>query len=99
MKGRVAKATSIPKHIKDNVGDRDDWMCVICHRPGLPEAHIVSRAQLGKGIESNLVTLCRRCHRLYDSTKRKEYGAIIRDYIKQYYPEWTEEGQKYKKWT
>lgn len=98
MTGRVAKATAIPKWIKDNVGDRDDWLCVICHSPGLPEAHIVSRAQLGRGIESNLVTLCRRCHLAYDGEKREEYGKYIRDYIRQFYPEWSEDQQRYSKW-
>lgn len=90
-------ATKIPKDVKYRVYERDEGLCIICGAVGLPEAHVVPRSKLGLGIEENIVTLCRNCHRLYDGERRKEYGEIIRDYLKNIYPEWDESKLTYKK--
>ena len=87
----------ISKTVKKRVYERDKGLCVICGCPGLPEAHVVSRAHLGLGVEENIVTLCRPCHRLYDGTARKEYGERIRNYLKEIYPDWDEQKLIYKK--
>lgn len=94
---RSTALCAISKQVKKRVYERDKGLCIICGCPGLPEAHYVSRAQLGLGIEENIVTLCRQCHRLYDGTARKAYGEIIRNYLKKQYPDWDEQKLVYKK--
>lgn len=96
---KQTKATAIPKRVKMVVGERDNWSCIICHRPGLPEAHYIRRSKGGLGIEQNVVTLCRECHHLYDNgNKRKEYGDIIGRYLKQQYPYCRDEDRVYDRW-
>ena len=81
------KATSIPRSVKLAVYARDHGCCVICGCPGLPEAHIVKRSQGGKGVEQNIVTLCRTCHRELDEGRdRKTYLQMVIDYISDLYP-------------
>lgn len=94
---KATKACAIPKEVKRRVYERDDGLCIICGCAGFPDAHVVSRAHLGLGIEQNIVTLCRPCHRLYDGVKREEYGEIIRNYLKELYPEWDEKKLIYQK--
>ena len=42
------KALAIPREVKERVNARDRGLCVICHRAGIPNAHIISRAQGGR---------------------------------------------------
>lgn len=94
---KSTKACSISKEVKYRVYERDEGLCIICGAVGFPDAHVVSRAHLGLGIEENIVTLCRSCHRLYDGERRKEYGEIIRNYLQELYPEWNEKKLIYQK--
>lgn len=83
------KALAISREVKVDVSERDGGRCIICGRPGSPEAHFVSRAHGGLGIAQNIVTLCRRCHRDYDQGPRREaYGEAIADYLRSHYPDW-----------
>ena len=50
------------------------------------------------GIEENVLTLCRRCHMAYDGAKRKELRPVLREYLREHYPEWDESGLVYQKW-
>lgn len=97
---KSTKATSIPKSVKDAVYIRDGGMCVICKRPGLPNAHVVRRSHMGKGIEQNIVCLCPTCHRRFDSgtTREREtfYVAIVA-HLKGFYPDWDKSDMVYKK--
>ena len=100
---RLTKATAIPKKVKDAVWERDGGKCLICsYYPSNPSCHIVSRAHQGRGIETNLITLCDRHHRMYDSgtlEERKTIDSIVIDYMKSIYgEEWNKEDQVYKKW-
>ena len=88
----MSKHTAIPMRVKKRVWWRDNGLCIICHQPGNPEAHVVSRAQGGRGIEQNIVTLCRRCHSDYDGARR------IEDYLKERYENWQREDMIYHKW-
>ena len=94
---RRTKALQIPLEVKAKVFERDMY-CVYCGRPGTPNAHYISRAQGGLGIEENILTLCNECHRRYDQT---EHRAKMREYFKEYlqskYPDWDEEKLYYKK--
>ena len=111
---RTTKQTDIPASVKMAVALRDckngPATCIICGRPGRPNAHIVRRSQMGRGIEQNIVSLCGECHYALDEglflnrlkplgldTQQKVMEYVI-DYIKGFYPDWTEESVKYKKW-
>lgn len=97
---RQTRAKAIPKAVKMAVYERDRGHCVLCGaNDGQPDAHIVARSQGGKGIEQNIVTLCRRCHDRYDnSADRHEIRERLERYIKQFYPAWTEEDMIYRKY-
>lgn len=51
------KACAISAATKDAVFKRDRGQCVLCGKPGLPEAHYIPRSKGGLGIEQNIVTL------------------------------------------
>ena len=97
------KALAISPAVKKVVAERDSLdgqtCCIICGSPdGLPEAHYVPRSQGGLGIEENIVTLCRECHRAYDqSPRRKEIGEELRIYLKWKYPDWDEGELTYRR--
>lgn len=92
------QALNINRETRMAVFERDGGCCVLCGRPGNPEAHYISRAHGGLGIEQNIVTLCRPCHRRYDqTTDREAIRVILRDYLISKYPDWDEEKLIYKK--
>ncbi len=41
---------------------RDDYRCYVCGGPGVHVDHIVPVSQGGTDDDSNLATICRRCH-------------------------------------
>ena len=96
------KALSIAKAVKIAVAKRDSVdgypCCIWCGKPAPTEeklafsnAHYISRAQGGLGIEENLLTLCPDCHRAYDqSPKREKMRECFKDYLQARYPEWDE---------
>lgn len=89
MKSNRTKALEISKAVKGAVWKRDGGRCVLCGRPGNPEAHYISRKHGGLGIEQNILTLCRKCHNRYDqTTERAEIGAVLADYLRSCYPDW-----------
>ena len=50
------------------------------------------------GIEQNIVTLCRECHRRYDqTTDRPNIREFLRQYLMKKYPEWDEQNLYYRK--
>ena len=92
------RALAISRGVKARVFERDGGRCVICGRPGNPEAHYISRAHGGLGIEENIVTLCRECHFRYDQTiDRAVYRWAIREYLMDRYPDWDEKKLMFKK--
>lgn len=108
MKTKRAKATDIPMSVKKKVFERDNGRCVICgnNYNVMPNAHILSRAKGGLGIETNVVTLCtelteNKCHRKFDFGTKDERQKIydkIEKYMKSIYgSDWCIEDQKYKK--
>lgn len=93
------KALAIPAKVKERVFERDEGRCVICGKLGNPEAHYIARSQSGLGIEQNIVTLCRDCHRDYDNSyKRSFYRKIIKEHLDTHYPNFSDEDRVYKKW-
>lgn len=98
---KETKATAIPRSVKMAVWLRDRGECVLCGTL-LPvtcaNAHIVRRSQGGRGIEKNIVTLCPTCHRETDEGRfAKINQQNLRTYIREFYPDWTEEQVKYHK--
>lgn len=109
MKNLRSKSCDIPMSVKQKVWDRDGGRCVICGNAYnvMPNAHILSRAKGGLGIETNIVTLCtlmteNKCHHRFDNGTKKEHEKmlkIISEYMRSVYPGWNIEDQKYKKWS
>ena len=108
MKSKRSKATDISMAVKKKVFERDNGRCVVCNNSinVMPNAHILSRAKGGLGIETNVVTLCtnltpNKCHYKFDNGTKHEYEVIykkIEKYMKKKYgSKWNIEDQKYKK--
>lgn len=92
------KACAISKAVKETVYKRDRGRCIICGRPGLPEAHYIPRSKGGLGIEQNIVTLCRPCHDLMDNTTaRASLLGRVKEYLDLWYPDFSDEQRIYKK--
>lgn len=92
------KACAITQKVKIRVYERDGGQCIFCHRPGLPEAHIIPRSHGGLGIEENIITVCRICHdRLDNSTDRKDMLEYAKSYLRAKYTAWDEVEKVYKK--
>lgn len=100
MKSKRAKACDIPKKVKDIVWERDNHQCIICGSPqAMPNSHFIRRSQGGLGIEENIVTMCFRCHNMYDQgSDRRAIEAYTENYLKSKYPDWDRKNLTYKKW-
>lgn len=99
MKSKRSKACDITQKVKQIVYERDGGLCVICHNPGMPNAHYIRRSQGGLGIEQNVVTLCMKCHNDFDNGRyREQIGTVLREYLLGCYPDWNEEDLIYNKW-
>lgn len=107
-KSKRAKACDISQAVKKRVWERDGGCCVVCGNAYnvMPNAHYISRARGGLGVEENIVTLCteltkNQCHRKFDfgtAEEQEEIGTKIKDYLVGIYPDWREENLVYKKW-
>lgn len=95
---RETKATQIPEKVKRKVMARDNGRCIVCGAPGLPEAHYIRRSQGGLGIEENIVTMCRPCHREFDEGKNREaIKAWVEEYLERFYPDFDNYDRIYHK--
>lgn len=107
MRSKRSKATDISMSVKKRVWERDNGCCVVCgnNYNVMPNAHYISRAKGGLGIEENIVTLCteltsNKCHRKYDFgtlEEQQKIKKIIKDYLNSKYENWNEEKLIYKK--
>lgn len=103
------KARDISKKVKEAVAERDSfegWPCCInCGQPAPSEnrlafsnAHFISRAQSGLGVEENILTLCPWCHNRFDqTTERPVLRVYFREYLEDHYPGWDESKLYYRK--
>ena len=101
ISSKRAKATQIPMKVKKAVYERDNGLCVVCGKRGLPEAHYIPRSAGGLGIEQNIVCLCRECHDKFDFGDGETMAAIaevIREHLKECYPDWNEDDLYYRKY-
>lgn len=104
MKHKKSKATDISPAVKKKVWERDNHRCIICGSPtAMPNAHYISRAKNGLGIEQNVVTLCTmgECHHdKYDHGTEEEQEVIrkqIESYLRDHYPGWDSMALTYDK--
>ncbi len=107
MKHKRSKATDIPQKVKKAVWERDGGRCVVCgcSYNVMPNAHFISRARGGLGVEKNIVTLCteltpNKCHHKYDFGTREEREVIekqIEKYLKSKYPNWNKDDLIYRR--
>ena len=100
MKSKRAKACDISAKVKQIVWERDNHQCIICgNRQAMPNSHVVRRSSGGLGIEQNIVTMCQRCHAMYDQyIDRSAMENYIEQYLKGIYPDWDREKLIYRKW-
>ena len=97
-KSKRSRATDIPQAVKKIVYERDGGRCIFCGAPGQPNAHIISRAHGGLGVEENIVTVCFECHyRMDNSPDRYLYLDAAKTYIRSKYGLW--EDRVYRKGT
>lgn len=98
-KSKRTKACEISPKVREAVEERDNHCCVFCGSPNARgESHIVRRSQGGLGIETNILTVCRWCHRQFDEGKDKElYMNRAVSYMKEHYPGWNKNNQIYRK--
>lgn len=99
---------AISQAVKAAVAERDSIdgrpCCIWCGRPSpsplaYSNAHFISRAQGGLGVEENILTLCPDCHRIYDQTPaRANMVPIFRRYLRERYPEWDENKLTFEKY-
>lgn len=97
-----SKATDIPMSVKKKVWERDNHHCINCGNPyAMPNAHYISRAHGGLGIEQNVVTLCQDCHHNFDNGKNKQVKEAIKHkietHLRTYYEDWDNYTLTYKK--
>lgn len=98
FKSKRSRACDIAPKVKKIVADRDGGLCIICKRPGSPNAHYIARSHGGLGIEQNIVTLCQDCHDCYDNgIFRESFKNAIRAYLKEKYEDWDERKLIYRK--
>lgn len=98
MKSKRTKALDISPEVKEAVYERDGGRCVLCGRPGAPNAHFIPRSQSGRGIEENVVTLCIECHNRYDNGAfRAQTEAELEAYLRGLYPDWSRQKLIYRK--
>ena len=98
-KSKMAKACDIPKKVKDIVWERDDHRCIICGSyHAMPNSHFIRRSQGGLGIPENIVTMCMRCHTMWDGyVDREAMDTFIEKYLKERYPDWDRNKLYYRK--
>jgi 5-methylcytosine-specific restriction endonuclease McrA len=93
------KACAIKPKVREAVERRDGGMCIFCGHPGRGEAHFISRAHGGLGIEENLLTVCRPCHDMLDNSENRNMMLIIAEHhLREHYKNWNKESLIYDKW-
>lgn len=99
QKSKRTKALEIPPKVKRIVHERDGYRCLVCGSyNGEPVAHFIRRSQGGKGVAENVVTLCYRCHMMFDQgCDRRAIEAHLERYLRSKYPDWDREKLYYKK--
>lgn len=107
-KSKKTKALEISTKVKQAVAERDSFRghpcCIWCGTPAptynplaFSNAHFIPRSDGGLGIEENILTLCPKCHDLFDGSNRAKMKVFFEQHLKAKYPDWDEEKLRYKK--
>src|SRR6202167_6262478 len=68
-RSRIRKAPSAFAILRSEILERDGWRCQKCGcSKNLDVHHIKRRSALGDHAETNLITLCRKCHQIVHSS-------------------------------
>lgn len=108
MKSKRSKACdfSLAERMAIYERDRDCIFCKMSYARNSRQgtffglAHIVPRSHGGKGVKENAVLACQFHHNMMDNGKdgkRDEMLGLAIDYLKQFYPDWSEEKVTYNK--
>lgn len=97
---------------REKIHKRDNETCLFCRlgyhmssQAGIGDlqiAHFVARSQGGMGVEQNGALLCIYHHQMLDNGNlgnRHEMETLFREYLKSFYPDWSEDSLKYNKWS
>lgn len=109
---KQTKQTAISARVKAAVAARAPKVPHLhpLRRSGRPHCHVVRRSQGGMGVVENIVTLCGPCHYAFDEGlfmdrlrplgfhSQADIRAYIINYLRGFYPDWTEEKVRYHKW-
>ena len=92
---KLKDLTHIPQDVRERVYERDSYdgcpCCVWCGRPKYVEVHhFIERSRGGRGIEENLVCLCKRCHTKVHQGDT-DIQNFIREYLAEHYEGWDEQ--------
>ena len=92
---KLKDLTHVSQDVREKVYERDSYdgwpCCIFCGHPrGIEVHHFIERSRGGRGIEENLVCLCKKCH-----TKIHQGDTDIQNYIRSYlsehYEDWDEQ--------
>lgn len=61
---RRSKRNEFSKKVREQIYERDDGLCRQCGRPGEEIHHVRYRSHSGRGVFTNGLTLCHRCHQM-----------------------------------
>lgn len=101
------------REVAERVADRDGHVCLFCRLGfhmechsdmllGIPDImHYINKSQGGLGVEENGVLGCRYHHGLLDNGHlglRDKMLAMMKEHLRQQYPDWNEKELVYKKW-
>lgn len=60
----------------EDILERDNGLCVICHKVAVDIHHIKFKSQNGRGVFTNGVSLCRDCHALAHSKSEVNQSLV-----------------------
>ena len=105
-KSKLASAREFLRSEKQEIYKRDKGRCIFCGSTNqLTYMHFVARSRGGLGIVQNGALGCWRCHRALDNPlgkneveQSKKMKKMFRKYLEKYYPGFSDEERKYRKW-
>ena len=75
---RIRAASTPYARLRKEILERDNWRCQICGcLKNLDVHHLRRRSALGDDIETNLITLCRKCHQALHGRAREGTAQVL----------------------
>lgn len=59
---KQSKRNEFSKRIRKEIFDRDDGLCRVCRAPATQVHHVKYRSAGGRGVFTNGLSLCQKCH-------------------------------------